>query len=45
MKILGVYTFFSFNNHYVQSHQKKQRLEGIDRHQLGTAKGDSTDDI
>ena len=28
-----------------QSQQKKQRLEGIGRHQLGTAKGDFTDDI
>ena len=28
-----------------QRQQKKQRLEGIGRHQLGTAKGDFTDDI
>ena len=28
-----------------QSQQKKQRLEGIGRPQLGTAKGDLTDDI
>ena len=28
-----------------QSQQKKQRLEGIGRHQLGTAKRDFTDDI
>ena len=39
--ILGVYldTFFSFNNHCVQVakrvSKKKQRIEGIDRHQLG----------
>ena len=51
-KLLGVYldTFISFNKHCVQvanrvSKQKKQRLEGIGRHQLGTAKGDLTDDI
>ena len=49
-KLLGVYldTFFSFNKHCVQvanSQQKKQRLEGIGRHQFGTAKGDFTDDI
>ena len=46
--ILGVYldTFFSFNKHCVQvTNRKKQRLEGIGRHQLGTAKGDFTDDI
>ena len=28
-----------------QSQEKKQRLEGIGKHQLGTAKGDFTDDI
>ena len=49
-KLLGVYldTFFSFNKHCVQvanSQQKKQRLEGIGRHQLRTAKGDFTDGI
>ena len=42
-KLLGVYldTFFSFNKHCTsgqQSQQKKQRLEGIGRHQLGTEK-------
>ena len=45
LKILGVYldTYFSFNNHCIQmanSQQKKQRLEGVGRYQLGTAKGD-----
>ena len=49
--LLGVYldTFFSFNKHCVQVanrvSKRKQRLEGIGRHQLGTAKGDFTDDI
>ena len=50
-KILEVYqdTLFSFSNHCVQVanrvSNKKQRLEGIGRYQLGIAKGDFTDDI
>ena len=41
-------TFFSFNTLRTSdqsNQQKKQRLEGIGSHQLGTEKGDSTDDI
>ena len=46
-KLLGVYldTFFSFNKHCVQVANRVSSLEGIGRHQLGTAKGDFTDDI
>ena len=47
-KLLGVYLdtlLQTLRTSGQQSQQKKQRLEGIGRHQLGTAKGDFTDDI
>ena len=47
-KLLGVYldTFFSFNKHCVQvANRISKRNNVFGRHQLGTAKGDFTDDI